>query len=234
MRELVEAFFRERSIVNHHIASYNDFLPTPDNLNSGMQRLVDNIRIGESENGRGIIRLEVDKTSGETIEIRVGRLRNPKTGAIERNAKPTVFVDMPKVKEANGATHPLTPMEARLRNLNYEAPIYLECTVVENGVDKEPERVHIGNLPVMVKSKKCNIHRDNIDSEVELSDKEYLKHLIEFGEDPLDAGGYFIIGGTERALISLEDLAPNRVMVEFKAIGWRWQRSSLKEKATVP
>jgi DNA-directed RNA polymerase subunit B len=215
MRNLVEAFFRERSIVNHHIASYNDFLPTPDNLNSGMQRLVDNIRIGEGDNGRGMIRLEVDKTSGETIEIRVGRIRNPKTGAIERNAKPTIFVENPKVKEANGATHPLTPMEARLRNLNYEAPIFLECTVVENGVDKEPEKVHIGNLPIMVKSKKCNIHVDNIDAEVEPTEEEYIKRLVEFGEDPLDSGGYFIIGGTERALISLEDLAPNRVMVEF-------------------
>ena len=35
------------------------------------------------------------------------------------------------------------------------------------------------------------------------------------GEDPMDPGGYFIIGGTERVLITLEDLAPNRVMVEF-------------------
>jgi DNA-directed RNA polymerase subunit B len=215
MRELVESFFRERSIVNHHIASYNDFLPTPDNLNSGMQRVVDNIRIGEGDDGRGFIRLEVDKTSGESIEIRVGRIRNPKTGAIERNAKPTIFVGNPIVKEANGATNLLSPMEARLRNLNYEAPIFLECTVVENGVDKEPEKVHIGNLPVMVKSKKCNIHRDNIEGETEPTDREYLQKLLEFGEDPLGPGGYFIISGTERTLISLEDLAPNRVMVEF-------------------
>ena len=215
MRELVEAFFRERSIVNHHIASFNDFLTTPDNLNSGMQRVVDNIRIGDTEEERGLIRLEIDKTGGETVEIRIGRKRNPKTGAIERNARSTIFVDMPQVKEANGATNPLTPMEARLRNLNYQAAIYLECTVVENGVDKEPEKVHIGNLPVMVKSKKCNIHQDNIDSEVELSREEHKKKLIELGEDPLDSGGYFIIGGTERSLISLEDLAPNRVMVEF-------------------
>ncbi|UCF09079.1 MAG: DNA-directed RNA polymerase subunit B [Thermoplasmata archaeon] len=215
MRELVEAFFRERSIVNHHIASFDDFLPTPDNLNSGMQRVVDNIRIGDTEEERGLIRLEIDKTGGETVEIRIGRKRNLKTGGIDRNARSTIFVDMPKVKEANGATNPLTPMEARLRNLNYEAPIFLECTVVENGVDKEPERVHIGNLPIMVKSKKCNIHPDNIDSEVELARNEYIKKIIELGEDPLDPGGYFIIGGTERSLISLEDRAPNRVMVEF-------------------
>ncbi|MEC8311841.1 MAG: DNA-directed RNA polymerase subunit B'', partial [Candidatus Thermoplasmatota archaeon] len=35
------------------------------------------------------------------------------------------------------------------------------------------------------------------------------------GEDPLDPGGYFIINGTERVLISMEDLAPNRVTVEI-------------------
>ena len=45
--------------------------------------------------------------------------------------------------------------------------------------------------------------------------EEYKRKLIESGEDPYDPGGYFIIGGTERALISLEDLAPNRVLVEF-------------------
>ena len=35
--------------------------------------------------------------------------------------------------------------------------------------------------------------------------------LRQKGEDPLDPGGYFIINGTERVLISMEDLAPNRV-----------------------
>ena len=44
---------------------------------------------------------------------------------------------------------------------------------------------------------------------------ETVKTLVEMGEDPLDMGGYFIISGTERVLISLEDLAPNRVMVEY-------------------
>ena len=33
-------------------------------------------------------------------------------------------------------------------------------------------------------------------------------------DDPLDPGGYFISNGTERVLITVEDLAPNRVLVE--------------------
>jgi len=215
MRELIDAFFRERSIVNHHIASFNDFLPTIDNPNSRMQRIVDNLRSSPEDERRGIIRLDEDRTEGDVIEIRIGRKRDDR-GRIDLEAKPTITLGLPVVKEANGATHPLNPMEARLRNLNYTAPIYLDFTVIENGIEREPERVHIGNFPVMVKSKRCLLYKENMETEGELSLDEYRQQLVrEFHEDPFDPGGYFIIGGTERALISLEDLAPNRVLVEF-------------------
>src|SRR2546428_1388930 len=214
MRELVEAFFRERSIVNHHIASFNDFLPTIDNPNSRMQRIVDSMRSSPEDDRRGVFKLDEDRTEGDIIEIRIGRRRDDR-GRADLDAKPTISVGTPIVKEANGATHALTPMEARLRNLNYTAPIYLDFTVVENGIEREPERVHVGNLPVMVKSKKCSLHKENLEIEGELTESEYRQKLIEMGEDPFDSGGYFIIGGTERALISLEDLAPNRVLVEY-------------------
>src|SRR2546428_198116 len=214
MRELIDAFFRERSIVNHHIASFNDFLPTIDNPNSRMQRIVDNLRSSPEDERRGIIKLDEDRTEGDGIEIRIGRKRDDR-GRIDLEAKPTITLGLPIVKEANGATHPLNPMEARLRNLNYTAPIYLDFTVIENGIEREPERVHIGNFPIMVKSKRCLLYKENMETEGELTSDEYKRKLIEMGEDPYDPGGYFIIGGTERALISLEDLAPNRVLVEF-------------------
>src|SRR3990172_522698 len=214
MRELIDAFFRERSIVNHHIASFNDFLPTIDNPNSRMQRIVDNHRSSPEDERRGVIPLDEDRTEGDVIEIRIGRKRDER-GGIEMEEKPTIKLGLPVVKEANGATHALSPMEARLRNLNYTAPIYLDFTVIENGIEREPERVHIGNLPIMTKSKKCLLYKENLETEGELTLDEYRRKLIEKGEDPCDPGGYYIIGGTERTLISLEDLAPNRVLVEF-------------------
>ena len=68
MRDLVEAFFKDRSIVNHHIASYNDFLPTIDNPNSRMQQIVDNIRVNNTEEStRGVIRLDSDRTDGNIL-----------------------------------------------------------------------------------------------------------------------------------------------------------------------
>ncbi|MCI4357398.1 MAG: DNA-directed RNA polymerase subunit B [Thermoplasmata archaeon] len=216
MREIVDSFFRERSIVNHHLASFNDFLPTPDNPNSRMQRIVDESRVSEDAGERGVIRLDVQKTKS-SIYVRVGRRRDPRTGQISPTAEPTIFVGQPFVKEPVGSKPTLTPMEARLRNLTYQAPIHLNVTVVENGVERAPEQVHIGDLPIMVKSRPCNLNRGNIerDSGFPLSDEEYRAKLVEYGEDPLDPGGYAIIGGTERVIISLEDLAPNRIFAEF-------------------
>ncbi len=92
MRELVETYFGERSIVNHHIASYNDFLPTIDHPNSRMQKIVDKVRASPDEAERGLIRLDPDRTEGKIIEIFIGRRRDPKTGQTDTNARPSISV----------------------------------------------------------------------------------------------------------------------------------------------
>jgi len=43
MRELVDSFYKERSIVNHQIASYNDFLELR------LQNIVDSTIIGQED-----------------------------------------------------------------------------------------------------------------------------------------------------------------------------------------
>jgi len=112
-----------------------------------------------------------------------------------------VRVERPVVTEADGVRNPIYPGEARMRDLTYSAPLFLEMTQVTSGVEKKVEEVYIGELPVMLKSKLCYLHGK--------SERE----LIEMGEDPLDVGGYFIINGIEKSLMTLEDLAPNRVFV---------------------
>jgi len=189
LRDLIQLYFKDRSIVNHHISSFNDFLSTMDNPNSRMQKIVDNLRVSADDTSRGIIKLEEDRTDGRKIEIRVGRRRDEKTGNIDpQYSRPTIRILNPVVREANGATHKLTPMEARLRNLNYLAPIELEFTVIEDGIEKEPEKVHIGDLPIMLRSKRCNLYKENMEEERELTDSEYREKLIEAGEDPADPG----------------------------------------------
>ncbi|HVL87473.1 MAG TPA: DNA-directed RNA polymerase subunit B'', partial [Candidatus Thermoplasmatota archaeon] len=190
MRQLVDSFYKERSIANHHLMSYNDF------LDHWLQRIIDNIKVGDEETERGII-----KTDIEGYEVKLGKIR----------------VGNPIVKEADGSTRLLTPMEARLRNLTYEAPMFLEFIPIIEGVEHEPEEVRIGDMPIMVKSSKCNITKPNLEryEGTQLSPEEYRQRLLELQEDPLDPGGYFIVNGTERVLITMEDLAPNRVLVEY-------------------
>ena len=112
-------------------------------------------------------------------------------------------MENPVVKEADGAIENLYPNEARLRNLSYSAPLFLEMSVVQNGTEQEPREAKIGQLPVMIKSDICNL--------VGISDRDMVDH----GEDPLDPGGYFIVNGTERVVMTLEDLAPNKILTEF-------------------
>ncbi len=111
-----------------------------------------------------------------------------------------VWVGKPIVKEADGSRRKLFPAEARLRNLTYAAPIYLEAQIVDEGRELEEEVVEIGMLPIMLKSKACNLNE--------------VDDVTKVGEDPLDPGGYFIINGSERALMTLEDLAPNKILLE--------------------
>jgi DNA-directed RNA polymerase subunit B" len=114
-----------------------------------------------------------------------------------------IEVKKPVVREADGSQGDLFPSEARLRNLTYAAPIQLDMVLVQGGEEQEPVQATIGQLPIMVGSVACNLHG--------LSDAE----RVERGEDPLDPGGYFIINGTERVLMTLEDLASNKIMTEY-------------------
>ncbi|UCD03974.1 MAG: DNA-directed RNA polymerase subunit B'' [Candidatus Woesearchaeota archaeon] len=117
-----------------------------------------------------------------------------------------IRIGKPSVIEADGVRRLILPSEARLRKLTYAAPLYLEIGLVIDGIERERREVRIGEAPVMIKSKICPLS------------KMSREELIDVGEDPYDTGGYFIINGTERVIIFLEDLAPNTLFVE-KSMG---------------
>jgi DNA-directed RNA polymerase II subunit RPB2 len=119
--------------------------------------------------------------------------------------KPTIF-------ENNGAIHPMMPNDARLRNLTYASPLNVDVKVTttfvdhtRNGIRESNVRifpnVHLGKIPVMVGSKYCLLH-----------DQKHI-HPSKLGECSEDLGGYFIIQGGERAMISMERMSENRPFV---------------------
>ena len=143
-----------------------------DFINSGIQNIIDITEPITLENGK--------------YTLKTGKL----------------FIEKPFTKEADGSKSMIYPAEARLRNLNYSAHMYLEMALNEEGEDNPLEKVYIGELPVMLKSDICHLHG--------LSDEE----LIEQGEDPQDLGGYFIVNGSERAVVTMEEIAPNKIILE--------------------
>lgn len=118
-----------------------------------------------------------------------------------------IWVSKPEITEADGSTRAVYPVEARMRKLSYAAPVYLEVSAHINGVQRESFKTQIGSLPIMLKSKNCHLNGLSRDE------------LVSQGEDPDDPGGYFIINGTEKALIDIEDLASNRFIVEQNSTG---------------
>ena len=118
-----------------------------------------------------------------------------------------VTVGEPSVREADGTTRKILPSEARLRDLTYAAPIHVEMTPIVNKVEQESVPVHVGDLPIMLRSKYCPLYQ--------MTPEE----LEKAGEDPSDPGGYFIVNGTERALTLIEEIAQNRMIVEKQNVG---------------
>ena len=118
-----------------------------------------------------------------------------------------IWVTKPEITEADGSKREVLPVEARLRKITYSAPTFIEISAHINGVQRESFTTQIGSLPIMLKSKYCHLNK--------LSREE----LIEKGEDPDEPGGYFIINGTEKVLITIEDLAANKFLVEKSTTG---------------
>ena len=113
-----------------------------------------------------------------------------------------ISIGTPTMTEADGSKKNIYPIGARLRKITYSSPIYIEISAHVDKIQRESFKAHIGNIPIMLKSSYCNLH------------KFTKKELIEKGEDPNDPGGYFIVNGTEKVLICVEDLAPNRFLID--------------------
>ena len=118
-----------------------------------------------------------------------------------------VKLQQPRMMELDGSITHITPAEARLRNVSYSAPVMMEANVVEDGKILETRFVHVGDVPVMAKSNACMLNNFSI------------QKLVEHGEDPNDPGGYFIINGSERVVVGLEDLSYNKIIVDRETVG---------------
>ncbi|EOQ99743.1 DNA-directed RNA polymerase II subunit RPB2 [Wallemia ichthyophaga EXF-994] len=196
---VISSFFDEKGLVRQQIESFDEF------VQNTMQEIVD-------ENQR----LTLDQFNQYTQH------KNDTTRRYEIEFG-QIYLSRPTMTEADGSVSPMFPHEARLRNLTYSAPLYIDMKkkVLIQVEDDEtgdlvwvPEyddesdeniKVWIGKVPIMLKSSFCNL--SNVDS----------SRLAELNECPFDQGGYFIINGSEKVLIAQERLAANHVYIFAKA-----------------
>ena len=130
----------------------------------------------------------------------------------------------PQIHENNGASKLMFPQEARLRNFTYAASMTIDMNIkyiVRSGDNLENSqtfykilpKIHIGKLPIMLKSSVCVLNQ--------------YSHINEnvSGECKFDAGGYFIINGSEKTVLGQERAAENRVYcfnVSKNNNKWSW------------
>nr|QIS77004.1 DNA-directed RNA polymerase II subunit [Myrmecopterula nudihortorum] len=199
---IITTFFDEKGLVRQQLDSFDEF------VQNTMQELVE-------ESGELVLD-QFDQHTGQDSDVT--RRYEIKFGQI--------YLSRPTITEADGTVVPIFPQEARLRNLTYSAPLYIEMSKKvlvgredpsgvpgetqwrqESGDDEstEPIKVWIGKVPIMLRSSYCILN--------ELQDKD----LYDLNECPYDSGGYFIINGSEKVLIAQERMATNHVYVFAKA-----------------
>jgi len=185
--KIIESYFKDKhlkQLVRHQIESYNDFVNFQIEKTISMFNPV-NIRSEQDY---------VPECNKHRLEIFI---------TFEKFS-----IHRPQLHENNGATSLMFPQEARLRNFTYSSNMTVDLNIkyiVRSGPNLESEetihsklsKINIGKIPIMLKSSICVL--------------EQYKHFPSDvnGECYMDAGGYFIINGSEKTCLGQERAAEN-------------------------
>ncbi len=197
---IIEAYFKDyhlQRLVRHQVDSYNYF------VNYQMQNTIDMfnpIKI-HSENDY------LSETNSYSLELEI-QLKNMK-------------LHRPQIHENNGATAIMLPQDARLRNFTYSSVITVDFHItiyvkdslnIIRTINNEILNVHIGKMPIMLKSSICCLTQNKDFSH---------KHTNECKYDP---GGYFIINGSEKTVLGQERVAENSIFCfpVKQTTKWSW------------
>ena len=186
---IIESYFKDKHLerlVRHQLESYNNFVG---------HQIIKTIEMFNPVNIRS--EQDYDQQSGKySLEIFI--------------TFENFHIYRPQIHENNGATKLMFPQEARLRNFTYAASMTIDINikyVVRSGEMLEDTstfyktlpKIHIGKLPIMLKSNICVLNQ-----------YKYVEN-IHTGECKFDAGGYFIINGSEKTVLGQERAAENKI-----------------------
>ena len=188
--KIIDKYFTDNpnNLVAHHLESYNDFFKGDINK---IFRENNPIRFAESEKEGD----SADKRNECLLYL------GGKDGSKVYFGKPIIYDD-------NNA-HYMYPNDARLRNMTYGITIHYDVDVdfiYYVGDEKKDhsitlDKIYLGRFPIMIQSDLCILN--SLSKEVRYN----------MGECRNDSGGYFIIDGKEKVIISQEKFADNMLYI---------------------
>lgn len=193
---LLDTYFKTQPYVftKHHIDSYDQFLSKDltSLIKSENPILILKDKIANTDDYRYKVEIFVGGEDGSKIEIGL----------------PTVAL------QNTEEVRLLFPNEARLRNLTYSSLVLADIvcrisitTPTQQGLtdvqlhERTFNKFPLFRIPIMLQSRYCSLHGKS------------TEFLEEAGEDPQDYGGYFIIDGSEKVLITKQEQAFNTLYV---------------------
>ena len=189
---IIDKFFKDnpKILVRHHLDSYNDF------FKSGLKRIF-------KEKNPIVLQKEQNKETME-FKLRTELYLGGKDGDKIYYGKPVIYDD--------NREHYMYPNEARLRNMTYGMSIHYDVEVNFKIRELEEETEHsiilekifLGRFPIMLQSDLCILN--GLSTQVRYN----------MGECKNDHGGYFIIDGKEKTIVSQEKFADNMLYIRDK------------------
>ncbi|XP_054715282.1 DNA-directed RNA polymerase I subunit RPA2-like [Uloborus diversus] len=117
--------------------------------------------------------LEIGLANGDQIKVQFRRC----------------WIDPPAIKRGTVAkTNRVYPSECRGRHVSYKGGFQVSLSWTLNGVVQEIIEKPVGEIPIMVKSRACNLNN--------LTPSQ----LVAVGEEESEFGGYFVINGLEKVV----------------------------------
>ena len=188
-QRILDIYFKDHfyPFTKHHIDSYREFLRRyiPDVIRSYNPITMVKFR----NNNEKDVELKVELFIGD-----------------EKGDK--IYIDRPTLLDKDGNPVIMTPQDARLKNLTYSTRLYTDIMVrytiagKEAFIEKHFSHILLGEIPLMIHSDGCILHQQG------------PKVLQSFDECPFDQGGYFIVDGKEKVIISQERMVTNRLFLE--------------------
>nr|CRX79032.1 hypothetical protein ls5930a1_00079 [Leucosporidium scottii] len=192
---VIASYFADKTLVSQQIDSFNEF------VNNTMQELVD---------------------EGQSLILDQNMQHTGKAGDVTKRYElhfGQIYLSKPTMTEADGTVSPMFPNEARLRNLTYSAPLYIDMkkrVMIQDGDEPDPETGEMSWVEEKDEGGDSGEDEKVYIGKFCILDGLAESDVLDLKECPYDKGGYFVINGSEKVLIAQERMAANRVYVFSK------------------